>query len=68
MSVFVNYFPLYDLGPNKHRITQTKDAVRDGLRAVKNAIEDGFIVPGGGAFFVAANRHLMKFKVRSYLV
>ena len=28
-------------GPNKHTITQIKDAVRDGLRAVKNAIEDG---------------------------
>ena len=29
------------LGPNKHTLTQIKDAVRDGLRAVKNAIEDG---------------------------
>ena len=28
------------LGPNKHTITMIKDAVRDGLRAVKNAIED----------------------------
>ena len=28
-------------GPNKHTITMIKDAVRDGLRAVKNAIEDG---------------------------
>ena len=28
-------------GPNKHTLTQIKDAVRDGLRAVKNAIEDG---------------------------
>uniref|UniRef100_A0AAY5E8P7 T-complex protein 1 subunit zeta n=1 Tax=Electrophorus electricus TaxID=8005 RepID=A0AAY5E8P7_ELEEL len=27
-------------GPNKHTLTQIKDAVRDGLRAVKNAIED----------------------------
>ena len=27
-------------GPNKHTITQIKDAIRDGLRAVKNAIED----------------------------
>lgn len=30
-------------GPNKHTLTQIKDAVRDGLRAVKNAIEDGEI-------------------------
>lgn len=28
-------------GPNKHTLTQIKDAVRDGLRAIKNAIEDG---------------------------
>ena len=28
-------------GPNKHTLTQIKDAVHDGLRAVKNAIEDG---------------------------
>ncbi|KAI4814213.1 hypothetical protein KUCAC02_003416 [Chaenocephalus aceratus] len=40
-------------GPNKHTLTQIKDAVRDGLRAVKNAIEDGCVVPGAGAFEVA---------------
>lgn len=28
-------------GPNKHTLTQTKDAIRDGLRAIKNAIDDG---------------------------
>ena len=28
-------------GPNKHTLTQIKDAARDGLRSVKNAIEDG---------------------------
>jgi T-complex protein 1 subunit zeta len=28
-------------GPNSHTIAQIKDAVRDGLRAVKGAIEDG---------------------------
>lgn len=33
-------------GPNKHTITQIKDAVRDGLRAVNNAIEDKAVVPG----------------------
>jgi hypothetical protein len=32
------------LGPNDHTIAQIKDAVRDGLRAVKNTIEDGCIV------------------------
>lgn len=42
-------------GPNKFTLAQIKDAVRDGLRAVKNAIEDGSVVPGGGAFEVAAH-------------
>lgn len=45
-------------GPNGHIIDQIKDAVRDGLRAVKNAIEDGAVVPGGGAFEIAASMHL----------
>ena len=33
-------------GPNNHTIIQIKDAIRDGLRAVKNAIEDGKIQEG----------------------
>lgn len=45
-------------GPNNHTIAQIKDAVRDGLRSVKNTIDDGAIVPGGGAFEVAAAAHL----------
>ncbi|KAL7473714.1 hypothetical protein ACHAXS_014205 [Conticribra weissflogii] len=45
-------------GPNVHTIDQIKDAVRDGLRAVKNAIEDQAIVPGAGAFELAAAMHL----------
>jgi len=42
-------------GPNKHTLTQVKDAVRDGLRAVKNALEDGCVVPGAGAYEVSSN-------------
>lgn len=48
-------------GPNKHSIAQVKDAVRDGLRAVKNAIEDGVVIPGAGAFEIALHDHLMKY-------
>jgi len=48
-------------GPNKHTLQQTKDAVRDGLRAVKNAIEDGCVIPGAGAFEVATHVALKKF-------
>uniref|UniRef100_A0A8C5BPI9 Uncharacterized protein n=1 Tax=Gadus morhua TaxID=8049 RepID=A0A8C5BPI9_GADMO len=49
-------------GPNKHTLTQIKDAVRDGLRAVKNAIEDGCVVSGAGAFEVAVADALVKHK------
>jgi hypothetical protein len=49
-------------GPNKHTLTQIKDAVRDGLRAVKNAIEDQHLVPGAGAFEIACHGELMKYK------
>jgi len=45
-------------GPNTHTIDMIKDAVRDGLRAVKNAMEDGAVVPGGGAFELAAALYL----------
>lgn len=49
-------------GPNAHTITQIKDAIHDGLRAVKNAIEDGCVLPGAGAFEIAAYQELMKYK------
>jgi T-complex protein 1 subunit zeta len=45
-------------GPNAYTIAQIKDAVRDGLRAAKNAIEDKAVVPGAGAFELAAAMHL----------
>lgn len=45
-------------GPNQHTTQQVQDALRDGLRAVKNAIEDAALVPGAGAFEVAAAYHL----------
>jgi len=50
-------------GPNAHTLAQMKDAVRDGLRAVKNAVEDGAVVPGAGAFELAAHHHLMHEKI-----
>lgn len=49
-------------GPNKYTLSQIKDAVRDGLRAIKNAIDDGCVVPGAGAFEVAAYQELQRFK------
>jgi T-complex protein 1 subunit zeta len=48
-------------GPNEHTIAQIKDAIRDGVRAVKNALEANVVVAGAGAFEIAAHAHLMKF-------
>jgi T-complex protein 1 subunit zeta len=45
-------------GPNKHSLTQSKDAVQDGLRALKNALEDKAVVPGAGAFEIATSMYL----------
>merc|ERR1712223_2376548 len=45
---------------NKHTLTQMKDAVRDGLRAVENALDDGCAVPGAGSYEVAVHMALKK--------
>lgn len=47
-------------GQNEHTINQLKDAVRDGLRAVTNTINDKAVVPGAGAFEVAVSVELKK--------
>lgn len=49
-------------GQNEHTIAMIKDAIRDGLRAVKNTLDDGYLIPGAGAFEIAAYNHLMTFK------
>ncbi|RLV91957.1 T-complex protein 1 subunit zeta [Spathaspora sp. JA1] len=46
-------------GSNNHILAQTKDAVRDGLRAVANVIKDRSILPGAGAFWLSCNDHLL---------
>lgn len=46
-------------GPNTYTMNQIQDAVRDGLRSVKNAIEDRALVPGAGAFEVCAANYLL---------
>jgi T-complex protein 1 subunit zeta len=48
-------------GPNEHTIAIIKDAIRDGLRSVKNVFDDKFIIPGAGAFEIAAAVNLYKF-------
>jgi T-complex protein 1 subunit zeta len=49
-------------GSTDHSIAQMKDAIRDGLRAVQNTIQDEAAVPGAGAFEVAGHVHLEQFK------
>lgn len=49
-------------GAHNYIIQQTKDAIRDGLRAVSNAIKDGVLVPGAGSFFLACSKHLLENK------
>lgn len=49
-------------GPNKHTLLQIKDAVKDGLRVVKNAIEDKHVLPGAGAFELSASQKLLSVK------
>jgi T-complex protein 1 subunit zeta len=49
-------------GSHDHGIAQMKDALRDGLRSIQNAIEDEAVVPGAGSFEIAAHVHLENFK------
>ena len=49
-------------GPNQHTIAQIKGAIRDGLRNVKNALDDRAVVPGAGAFEIACHADLTAFK------
>jgi len=48
------------MGQNPHTIAQIKDSIRDGLRSVKNALEDKALIPGAGAFEIACREHLVK--------
>lgn len=49
-------------GQNDHTIAQIKDSIRDGLRAVKNVLDDKFYLPGAGAFEISGHNHLLSFK------
>lgn len=43
-SSIIHDIKLFFIGPNDHTIAQIKDAVRDGLRSVKNTLEDECVV------------------------
>ena len=44
-----------------YEIAQIKDAIRDGLRAVKNVFDDESAIPGAGAFEIACSEVLKEF-------
>nr|WCZ58307.1 T-complex protein 1 subunit zeta 2 [Paratrimastix eleionoma] len=48
-------------GPNPHTIAQVKDAIRDGLRACQNAINDNCLIPGAGCFQIHCHEVLMDY-------
>lgn len=50
-------------GLTNHVVQQTKNAVRDGLRAVSNVIKDEAVVPGAGAFFLSCSHNLQNSKI-----
>ncbi|KAG0670009.1 T-complex protein 1 subunit zeta [Maudiozyma exigua] len=47
-------------GSTHYALTQTKDAVRDGLRAVANVLKDKTVIPGAGSFFIDVSNHLSR--------
>jgi len=48
-------------GPNAHTIAMIKDSLKDGLRCVRNVLMEKKVVPGAGAFEIAAHADLMEF-------
>lgn len=48
--------------PSGFQATTVKDAIRDGLHAIQNTINDGCLVPGAGSFELHAFNELTKFK------
>ena len=48
-------------GPNGYSIAQVKDAIRDGLRAVKNVFDDDGVLPGAASFEIACSDMLKEY-------
>ncbi|CAF3935326.1 unnamed protein product, partial [Adineta steineri] len=49
-------------GSTKYILNQLKDALRDGLRSITNAVEDGCVIPGGDASEIAAHHAFTQYK------
>jgi len=54
-------------GPNDHTIAMIKAALRDGLRAVANAIFDQCVIPGAGMFELLAYHNLNQYLAKANL-
>jgi len=52
-------------GPTKHGIVQMKDAIRDGVRSLFNALQDNCVIPGAGAFELAVSKKLESLEIKS---
>jgi T-complex protein 1 subunit zeta len=48
-------------GPNDYSIAQVKEAIRDGLRAVKNVFDDKCVIAGAGAFEIGCHEYLVEY-------
>lgn len=48
-------------GPADYTIAILKDAIRDGLRAVKNVFDDEGVIPGAGSFEISCHNNLMAY-------
>ena len=48
-------------GSTDYEIAQIKDAIRDGLRAVKNVFDDKCVIPGAGSFEIACADNLREY-------
>lgn len=46
-------------GSSNFAIQQAKDAIRDGLRSIKNVLQDKCIVPGAGSFYLHSSNDLV---------
>jgi len=52
-------------GTNDLGMSLTEEAVKDGLRSLKNAFDDGKVLPGGGATEIALAHKLLEYKRRA---
>ncbi|CAF1305485.1 unnamed protein product [Rotaria sordida] len=48
-------------GSTKYILNQVKDALRDGRHSIRNALDDGCLIPGEGAFEIVTHQALTQY-------